>query len=83
VKGSQKHDLKDQIQELTTAGHITRDLAEWATLVRFIGNDGAHPNVNQVTKEDAEDCLKLAEQFLHVLFVTPAIAQARKAKREK
>lgn len=76
-------DLVQQIAELTQAGHITKDIEEWATVVRWIGNDAAHPNGDQVAKEDAEDCLRLAEQFLHVLFVTPAIAKARRALRGK
>jgi hypothetical protein len=51
--------------------------------VRWVGNDAAHPNDQNVTKEDAEDSLKLAEQFLHILFVTPAIAKARRTERGK
>jgi len=43
---------------------------EWATVVRWVGNDAAHPNKDAVSKEDAEDCLRLAEQFLHVIFVS-------------
>ena len=78
-KGAKKPNLVDQISELSTAGVITKDIEEWATVVRWIGNDAAHPNKDVVTKDDAEDCLKLAEQFLHVLFVTTAIAKARRA----
>lgn len=82
-KGASKADLVDQIAELSSSGVITKDIAEWATVVRWIGNDAAHPNKDHVSKEDAEDCLKLAEQFLHVLFVTPAIAKARRAIKGK
>ena len=83
TKGCKKDNLVGQIAELTQAGHITKDIEEWATVVRWIGNDAAHPNGQAVTKEDAEDTLKLAEQFLHVLFVTPALAKARKTQRGK
>ncbi len=72
-----KKRLVDQITELTQQGHITKDIADWATVIRFIGNDGAHPNSDAVAKDDSSDCLALAEQFLHVLFVTPALAQQR------
>jgi hypothetical protein len=82
-KGAKKHNLVEQISELTAAGIITKDLEEWATVVRFIGNDAAHPNAQGVSREDAEDCLRLAEQFLHVLFVTPALAKARRTARGK
>jgi len=83
LKGAKKTDLVDQIKELTAAGAITKDIEEWATVVRWVGNDASHPGKEPVTKEDAEDCLKLAEQFLHVVFVAPAIAQARKTARGK
>jgi len=82
-KGAKGNNLADQIKDLTSSGQITKDLEEWVTVVRFIGNDGAHPNADNVTADEAEDCLKLAEQFLHVLFVAPAIAQARRAKKGK
>lgn len=82
-KGAKDNDLVKQIKELTQWGIITKDIEEWATVVRWVGNDGAHPGKGPVTKEDAEDCLKLAEQFLHVIYVTPSIAKARKAARGK
>jgi hypothetical protein len=82
-KGAKKEDLVDQIKELASSRTITEEMAEWASVVRWIGNDAAHPNASEVSKEEAEDCLRLAEQFLHVLFVTPAIAKERIEKREK
>lgn len=82
-KGAMKRELVDQIKELGQSGVITKDIEEWATVVRWIGNDAAHPNKDDVSQEDAEDCLKLAEQFLHIIFVTPAIAKARRAARGK
>jgi hypothetical protein len=53
------------------------------TVVRWVGNDAAHPGGQEVLKDDAEDTLKLAEQFLHVLYVTPALAKARRVARGK
>lgn len=81
AKGATKGDLVAQINHLAESGVITKDLADWATVVRWIGNDGAHPNAMDVDPEDAEDCLHLAEQFLHVIFVTPARAKARREAR--
>ena len=68
---------------LEAQGEITRDLKEWATAVRWVGNDAAHPNKEPVGKDDAEAVLKLAEQFLNVIYVTPALAQATNEKRGK
>lgn len=81
TKGALKGDLVGQISYLAESGVFTKDLAEWATVVRWIGNDGAHPNALDVEPDDAEDCLHLAEQFLHVIFVTPARAKARREAR--
>jgi Domain of unknown function (DUF4145) len=79
-----KTTLVEQIKDLTMRGLITKEIEEWATVVRWIGNDAAHPDDSQpVEQEDAEDCLNLAEQFLNVIFVTPAIAQARRKARGK
>jgi len=50
---------------------------------KLVGNDAAHPGNEEVSKEDAEDILKLAEQFLNVIYVTPAIALEMKRKRGK
>lgn len=75
--------MVNQITELKQKGEITKDIEEWATVTRWIGNDAAHPNKETVTEDDATDALKLAEQFLHVLFVTPAVAKARRAKMGK
>ena len=82
-KGMAAKKLVDQIAELEHAGIITKEIKEWATVVRWVGNDAAHPGNDEVKKEDAKDCLELAEQFLNVIFVTPAIAKARRIARGK
>lgn len=79
-KGATKDKLGDQINELSSNGVITKDLKEWADVVRWVGNDAAHPTAVEVNNEDAEDILKLAEQFLYVIYVAPAIAKERRSK---
>ncbi len=80
---NKKKSLKGQIEELTSKGMITNDLKKWTDVIRWVGNDAAHPEKNEVAMEDAEDILKLAEQFMHVIYVTPAIAKERRKKRGK
>jgi hypothetical protein len=82
-KGAVNGPLGDQIAELAAKGKITVDLKEWADVVRWVGNDAAHPGGQPVTREDAEEVLKLAEQFLHVLYVAPAMAKKLRTKRGK
>lgn len=81
-KGADKNRrLSEQIEELRNKGLITNDLKEWADVVRWVGNDAAHPDSPDVTKEDADDILKLAEQFMNVIYVAPAIAKERRSQR--
>jgi hypothetical protein len=81
-KGASKDKrLIDKLQELADEGIITNELKQWADVVRWIGNDAAHPGSDQVSKDEAEDILTLAEQFLHVIYVTPSIARERREKR--
>lgn len=82
-KGATADKLVTQIHELLKSGKITTDLKDWADAVRWIGNDAAHPNGAEVTQEDAEDVLHLAEQFLHVLYVAPAVAAGLKKRLGK
>jgi hypothetical protein len=75
--------LENQLDELYGKRIITETLWKWAHSVRWIGNDAAHPEAEEVRKEDAEDALKLAEDFLHYAYVTPTIADKQKEKRKK
>ncbi len=80
-KGATKSVLHEQIAELASMGVITAEIKNWADVVRWVGNDGAHPGKNTVEQQDAEDILHLAEQLLHVVYVTPSVANSlRKAK---
>ena len=80
-KGCERGDLVGQINELAARGVITSEVKDWATLVRWVGNDAAHPNGLSVEKDDAEDIIELAEQLLQVVYVAPAIAHHRRSVR--
>lgn len=82
-KGATEDKLVSQIHELQKLGKITTDLKEWADAVRWVGNDAAHPNDAKVAEQDAKDVLHLAEQFLHVLYVAPAVAADLKKRLGK
>lgn len=74
--------LVEQIDELLEMGIITKDIKDIAHTVRWIGNDGAHLNPNEVTREDAEEILKLTEQIFYIVYIAPAMAKERMKKRE-
>lgn len=83
-KGANKDNLLvNQIEELFNQGIITKDIKDWATAIRWVGNDGAHPNADFVNQEDARDILDLVEQFLQVVYVAPEIAKARLERKKK
>lgn len=73
--------LHKQIDWLFENSIITSDIKNWAHEVRFVGNDAAHPNTTEVAKDDARDILELLESMCDVLYVAPARAAVRKAKR--
>jgi hypothetical protein len=73
--------LELQLDELHSKGVITKDLRDWGHSVRWIGNDAAHPDSPKVEEKDADDILKLAEEFLRVIYVTPKIAKAQAERR--
>lgn len=76
-----KVDLSEQIDWLFSNHIITNEIKSWAHEVRYVGNDAAHPNAAKVTKDDARDILELLESMCDVLYVAPARAAERKAKR--
>jgi hypothetical protein len=82
-KGATKKELRDQIDELFTNKIITQELKDWSHEVRYVGNDAAHPNSNDVSKEDSEEIIDLLDSLCEVLYVTPAKASNRKHIREE
>jgi hypothetical protein len=82
-KGAFKEKLVAQLHELAANRVITNDLKEWADVMRWVGNDAAHPDKQPVNEEDAQDILNLAEQFRYVIYVAPAIAKEQRTKRGK
>jgi Domain of unknown function (DUF4145) len=80
-KGAKNGDtLMNQIKELAQNAVITPSVREWAEAIRMVGNDGAHPTFNTITKDDAEDILEITEEILHDLYVTPAKAKRQETK---
>ena len=76
-----KKRLFEQIEDLSINGVITKDLKEWATEVRYVGNEGAHPG-EEISLEDAEAILELTEQIANVIYVMPEIARELRQKRK-
>jgi DNA-directed RNA polymerase subunit RPC12/RpoP len=77
--------LYQQIQELKDLGKLHPDLADMATEIRFLGNDGAHPEddgLDEIKEEDAKEILDFTAELLDDLYVRPQKILAMKKKRE-
>jgi hypothetical protein len=78
--------LKDQIDWMLSQYIITKDISDWASEVRLVGNDSAHSpkkieENKTITSKDAEDILVLLEKFIDVLYIAPKIAEERRDSR--
>lgn len=71
-QGSSKRTLAESLKDLQTQGKIDGFLAEWADLLRVVGNEGAHFTTNKVSAQDAEDALDFAEALVDHLYVLRA-----------
>jgi transcription elongation factor Elf1 len=77
--------LYEQIEELKLSGKLHTDLADLATEIRFLGNDGAHPEddgLDEISVEDAKEVLDFTAELLDDLYVRPEKVAAMKKKRE-
>lgn len=67
-----------QIDFLLSQGYITKGLHDTATVVRWTGNHGAHPDDVKLTQTDAEQTLHLTEEILRLLYEVPARTTAQR-----
>jgi hypothetical protein len=82
-QGSTKRNLVSSLKDLQSQGKIDGFLAEWADLLRIVGNEGAHFSFSgSVTAQDAEDALDFAEALLDHLYVLRARFDDFKSRRE-
>lgn len=63
-QGVQVTNLDKALKRLATDGLIDQTLAEWADVLRRVGNKGAHYTGAAVSREDAQDALDFAEALL-------------------
>ncbi len=79
-KGEAEGVLAKRIENLISKGILDKNLGEWATEIRLIGNSGAHFDpINSVEKEDANQIILFIEELIKYVYVMPAeIARRRK-----
>lgn len=72
--------LQEQINDLHTAGKITKALQEFAHHLRMTGNKGAHSDVGKISADDALDMLQFTQQYLDHVYIMPAKLKARQSR---
>lgn len=81
--------LRDKIERLYAAGHISEAMKEAAHEIRFAGNEAAHGDLiaESLTIEDAEEIVSLMDTMLERVYQEPAqvarIRQQREGRRAK
>lgn len=68
-KNAMGRNLAESLGQLQNQGIIDGPLVEWASALRVLGNQGAHFSEAEVTTEDAQDSLALAETLLEYVYV--------------
>ncbi|MBQ7607484.1 MAG: DUF4145 domain-containing protein [Desulfovibrionaceae bacterium] len=75
--GGDGNNLYERIQDLRENGAITKSLADWANIIRRVGNEAAHELAGSV--EDARELVDFTKIFLQFTYELPAtIAALRK-----
>lgn len=74
-----------QIKSLKDAGKLHPDLAEIATEIRIIGNEGAHPDedgLDDLDEGDVKEGLEFTLELLDDLYVRPKKVESMRLRRE-
>ena len=80
-KGEDNDILAKRIGNLKAKGILDKNLADWSTEIRLIGNTGAHFDpINDVTKEDANQIIMFIEELIKYLYIMPAEITKRRQK---
>lgn len=80
-KGETEGKLFQRIKNLVTDGKIDKNLGEWATEIRLIGNSGAHYDPgDDVEKEDANQILMFIDQLINFVYILPSAISKRRNK---
>lgn len=73
-------DLHKQLTDLRDRHAITPDLWEWAEELRVLGRHGAHPEWEEVTKDDADYAVRFLHEIIRYVYINPAQRQARRVR---
>jgi hypothetical protein len=73
--------LHKQLKSLRENGTITEDIWEWASDLRMIGRDGAHPEWPDVSPEDADYAVRFLHEIIRYVYINPWERNQRRSKK--
>jgi hypothetical protein len=80
-KGEVNGRLAERIENLKAKGILDKNLADWSTEIRLIGNTGAHFDpISDVAKEDAKQIILFIEELIKYVYIMPAEIAKRRNK---
>ena len=82
-RGVQGGTLYDRLERLAASGGLPETFAEMATVLRKLGNLGAHVGEDEIREEDAPVLGEFADAILEYLYRAPAKVASVKAELEK
>ena len=79
--GEAKGSLAARVKAMADSHKLQPNLAEWATEVRLVGNEGAHEPLAPVLQQDARDLVSFMQELVRYLYVLPfELKERRRAK---
>ena len=75
--------LMNGLETLKTRGLISDELHRWGTELRFIGNIGAHPTGDVITKQDANDAMEFLRAIVETIYHLRPKFQEMQRRRKK
>jgi hypothetical protein len=73
-QGATGRTLNDEIESLATKGIVPPLMKDWATELRLLGNEAAHPEIDQTAADpqDIRDAIEFLDLLLYYLYDLPA-----------
>ena len=82
-KGASGRTLRDEIEDVGKKGLLPPIVMEWAHELRLLGNESAHPELDQTAanSQDVTDAIKFLDLLLHYIYDLPAKIGKYRARR--
>ena len=83
-KGAQGRTLKAEIDDLAAKGLLPPMIREWATEIRLVANEAAHPDTEaeQLSPLDVRDAVRFLDFTLTILYDLPKEIEEYRARRQ-